>query len=132
MQVNGADDELNPAGLPTFMGKGRIVAGCIAPHPPHLVYAENPPQNEPGRRGLGNCAVRTLAGLAGRQDYDAIVLLSPHWQTYVGTHFLGLPHFEGLSVDPIFPNLFRYHYDMNVDVDLAQAIHDEAKAPGCP
>ena len=22
-------------------------------------------------------------------DYDAIVILSPHWQTYVGTHFLG-------------------------------------------
>ena len=26
---------------------GRIVAGVLAPHPPHLVYAENPPQNEP-------------------------------------------------------------------------------------
>ena len=25
--------------------KGRIVAGALAPHPPHLVYAENPPQN---------------------------------------------------------------------------------------
>ena len=28
-------------------GTGRIVGGAIAPHPPHLVYAENPPQNEP-------------------------------------------------------------------------------------
>ena len=28
-------------------GKGKIVAGVLAPHPPHLVYAENPPQNEP-------------------------------------------------------------------------------------
>ena len=27
--------------------KGSIVAGALAPHPPHLVYAENPPQNEP-------------------------------------------------------------------------------------
>ena len=28
------------------MAKGQIVAGCLAPHPPHLVYADNPPQNE--------------------------------------------------------------------------------------
>jgi len=28
------------------MSKGEIVLGCLAPHPPHLVYAENPPQNE--------------------------------------------------------------------------------------
>ena len=28
------------------MAKGEIVLGCLAPHPPHLVYAENPPQNE--------------------------------------------------------------------------------------
>ena len=117
------------------MGKGRIVAGCIAPHPPHLVYAENPPQNEPVAEGgweqLRWGYERLRASLADI-DYDAIVLLSPHWQTYVGTHFLGLPHFEGLSVDPIFPNLFRYHYDMNVDVDLARAIHDEAEAAGLP
>ena len=26
--------------------KGKILAGCLAPHPPHLVYGENPPQNE--------------------------------------------------------------------------------------
>ena len=24
------------------MTKGEIVLGCLAPHPPHLVYAENP------------------------------------------------------------------------------------------
>jgi len=63
-------------------------------------------------------------------DYDAIVLLSPHWQTYVGTHFLGVPHFKSLSVDPIFPNLFRYHYEMDVDVALAEAICDEASNAG--
>jgi len=27
--------------------QGRIVTGVLAPHPPHLVYASNPPQNEP-------------------------------------------------------------------------------------
>ena len=99
------------------MGKGRIVAGCIAPHPPHLVYAENPPQNEPVAEGgweqLRWGYERLRASLADK-DYDAIVLLSPHWQTYVGTHFLGLPHFEGLSVDPVFPNLFRYQYDLSL------------------
>jgi len=26
---------------------GEIVAGMIAPHPPHLVYADNSPRNEP-------------------------------------------------------------------------------------
>ena len=117
------------------MAKGQIVAGCIAPHPPHLVYAENPPQNEPVAEGgweqLRWGYERLRASLA-KIEYDAIVLLSPHWQTYVGTHFLGLPHFEGLSVDPVFPNLFRYQYDMNVDVELAQAIHDEAEAAGLP
>ena len=33
------------------MAKGEIVAGFIAPHPPHLVYGENPPQNEPRSKG---------------------------------------------------------------------------------
>ena len=100
-----------------------------------LVYAENPPQNEPVAEGgweqLRWGYERLRASLSDI-DYDAIVLAFPHWQTYVGTHFLGLPHFEGLSVDPIFPNLFRYHYDMNVDVELAQAIHDEAAKAGLP
>ena len=36
------------------MAKGEIVAGFIAPHPPHLVYGENPPQNEPDQRAAGN------------------------------------------------------------------------------
>ena len=47
----------------------------------------------------------------------------PHWQTYVGTHVLGVPSFSSLSVDPIFPNLFRYQYDLEVDVGLAKSIH---------
>lgn len=37
--------------LGATMSKGEIVAGCLAPHPPHLVYAENPPQNEPVAEG---------------------------------------------------------------------------------
>ena len=130
-----ADDELNLADLGAIMGKGQIVAGCIAPHPPHLVYAENPPQNEPVAEGGWEqlrWGYERLRDSLADKEYDAIVLLSPHWQTYVGTHFLGLPQFEGLSVDPIFPNLFRYHYDMTVDVELAKAIHDEAEAAGLP
>lgn len=108
---------------------GRIVAGLLAPHPPHLVYAENPPQNEP----RAECGWETLRwgyhrmrdDLAAR-EVDALVVLSPHWQTYVGTHFLGVERFQGLSVDPIFPHLFRYQYDLTVDVGLARAIHDAA------
>jgi len=112
---------------------GRIVAGALAPHPPHLVYADNPPQNEP----TAECGWETLRWGYERMrkaldavDYDVIVVLSPHWQTYVGTHFLGVPHFKSLSVDPVFPNLFRFHYDLDVDVPLAEAIHGEAQAAG--
>ena len=115
------------------MAEGRIVAGALAPHPPHLVYAENPPQNEP----VAECGWETLRwgyermrGDLDSLDYDVIVLHSPHWQTYVGTHFLGLPRFASKSVDPIFPNLFRFTYDLAVDVDLARAIRDEAAGAG--
>lgn len=115
------------------MSKGKIVAGCLAPHPPHLVYAENPPQNEP----RAECGWETLRWAYERLrkslaeiEYDVLVVHSPHWRTQIGTHFLGLPHFKSLSVDPVFPNLFRYHYDLKVDVDLSKAIHDEAKASG--
>lgn len=113
--------------------KGRIVGGALAPHPPHLVYAENPPQNEPRaeggweelRWGYGRLR-RSLA----RKDFDVIIVHSPHWRTYVGHHLLGCPRFEGLSVDPIFPNLFRYRYAMDVDVALAEAIAAEAESAG--
>ncbi|MEC7178140.1 MAG: tRNA U-34 5-methylaminomethyl-2-thiouridine biosynthesis protein [Candidatus Thermoplasmatota archaeon] len=115
------------------MAQGEIVAGCLAPHPPHLVYAENPEQNEPVAEGGWEqlrWGYERLRESLSEVEYDAIVILSPHWQTYVGTHFLGLEHFQSLSVDPIFPNLFRYHYDMNVDVELAQQIHDKALNAG--
>lgn len=111
------------------MKAGQIIAGCLAPHPPHLVYAENPPQNEP----RAECGWETLRWGYERMrsnlqklDYDVVVVLSPHWRTYVGTHILAHPHFKGLSVDPIFPHLFRYHYDLKVDVRLAQLIAAEA------
>lgn len=113
--------------------RGRIVAGALAPHPPHLVYAENPPQNEP-RAECGWEELRWGYGRLRRHleqlDFDVLVVHSPHWQTYVGTHFLGVPHLESLSVDPIFPNLFRYHYSLDVDVELAEAIHDRAAEAG--
>ena len=115
------------------MAQGEIVAGCLAPHPPHLVYAENPKQNEPVAEGGWEqlrWGYERLRESLSEIEYDAIVILSPHWQTYIGTHFLGLENFQSLSVDPIFPNLFRYHYDMNVDVELAQQIHDKAQDAG--
>ncbi len=113
--------------------KGQIVAGALAPHPPHLVYAENPPQNEP----KAECGWETLrwgyeslrANLA-KIDYDAVLILSPHWRTYVGTHVLAVPQLKGLSVDPVFPHLFRYHYDMKIDVDLARAVAAEGTEAG--
>ena len=50
---------------------------------------------------------------------DVLIVHSPHWPTIVGHHLLGLPEFHGLSVDPIFPNLFRYRYELQVDVELS-------------
>lgn len=121
---------------PSFVpGQGRIVAGCLAPHPPHLVYAENPPQNEPRAEcGWENLRWAYEAMRTDLQaiDHDVLVILSPHWRTYVGTHILAAPHLKSLSVDPVFPNLFRYHYDIKVDVELAETIHavcSEKKIP---
>ena len=116
-----------------FMGGGKIVAGIIAPHPPHLIYAENPPQNEPKSEGGWEqlrWGYERMRESLEKVDYDVIVILSPHWQTYVGTHFLGVENFKSLSVDPVFPNLFRFNYDMQVDVELTKAIHDQAEADG--
>ena len=122
-----------PMSRPRRMSKGAIVGAALAPHPPHLVYAENPEQNEPHSEGGWEqlrWGYERLRDSLKDIEYDVIVLLSPHWQTYVGTHFLGVERFQSLSVDPIFPNLFRFHYDMNVDVELSKAIHDVAKADG--
>ncbi len=113
--------------------RGSIVGGALAPHPPHLVYAENPPQNEPraecGWEVLRWGYERFRRDLA-KHSIDVIVVLSAHWQTYIGNHFLGVPHFKSLSVDPIFPNLFRFHYDLKVDVPLAESICERAAQAG--
>ena len=115
------------------MTQGKIVAGVIAPHPPHIVYAENPAQNEP----TAECGWETLRWGYERlrsslesTEFDSIVIFSPHWQTYVGTHILGVERFQSLSVDPIFPNLFRYHYDLHVDVGLSELICNTAADQG--
>jgi 2-aminophenol/2-amino-5-chlorophenol 1,6-dioxygenase beta subunit len=115
------------------MAKGRIVAGFVAPHPPHLVYAENPPQNEPRSRG-GWETLRWGYERARKSieelKPDVLLVHSPHWQTLVGHHFLGVPRMKGKSVDPIFPNLFRYSFDFAVDVELAEACCAEARERG--
>lgn len=112
---------------------GSIVAGVLAPHPPHLVYAENPPQNEPraecGWEELRWGYERLRRSLA-RKPHEVLVVHSPHWKTHQGTHVLALPAFSGLSVDPVFPNLFRYRYDLRVDVPLAEAVIEEGRKSG--
>jgi 2-aminophenol/2-amino-5-chlorophenol 1,6-dioxygenase beta subunit len=115
------------------MAKGEILAGYLAPHPPHLVYAENPPQNE--ARSEGGWEQLRWAYERARKTLDELrpdVLLvhSPHWITHVGHHFLGVRQFSGKSVDPIFPNLFRYNFSLNVDVELAEACCEEGAKAG--
>lgn len=112
---------------------GEIVAGVLAPHPPHLIYAENPPQNEPRSEGGWEelrWGYERLRERLDKLDYDVILVHTPHWKTVVGTHLLGLPHFASKSVDPIFPNLFRYTYDLQVDVPLSEAIAAEGEREG--
>lgn len=115
------------------MSTGQIVAGYLAPHPPHLVYGENPPQNEARSQGgweplrwAYERARRTLDELKP----DVLLVHSPHWITQQGHHFLGVPQLRGKSVDPIFPNLFRYQFALDVDVELAEACAEEGAALG--
>lgn len=115
------------------MADGRILGGWLAPHPPHLVYGENPPQNEP--KSTGGWEVLRWAYEACRtrikeQKPDVILVHSPHWQTVVGHHVLAVPKLTGLSVDPIFPHLFRYKFALDVDMELADAIYSEARGRG--
>ena len=115
------------------MKQGEIIAGFLAPHPPHLVYGENPPQNEPRSRGgweqLRWAYERARRSLE-RLKPDVLLVHSPHWTTQVGHHFLGVPRLSGKSVDPIFPNLFRYDFALDVDVALAEACCEEARSAG--
>jgi 2-aminophenol/2-amino-5-chlorophenol 1,6-dioxygenase beta subunit len=114
--------------------RGRIVAGYLSPHPPHLIYAENPPQNEP--RSSGGWEVLRWGyqdlrrRLAGNGRPDVLVVHAPHWITMIGHHVNCVPHPRGISVEPIFPHLFRYHYDFRTDVTLAEAILAEADDAG--
>ena len=110
-----------------------IVAGYLSPHPPHLLYAENPPQNEPrseggweGLRWAYDDIRRRVKALAP----DVIVLHAPHWITMVGHHVNCVPNPRGVSVEPIFPHLLRYRYDFRTDVELAEAIADQAHDDG--
>jgi 2-aminophenol/2-amino-5-chlorophenol 1,6-dioxygenase beta subunit len=113
--------------------EGRILGGWLAPHPPHLVYGENPPQNEPKSRGGWESLRWAYEGCRKKlkqQKPDVILVHSPHWPTVVGHHVACVPRLSGVSVDPIFPHLFRYSYDLKIDVDLAKAIVGEAKGQG--
>jgi 2-aminophenol/2-amino-5-chlorophenol 1,6-dioxygenase beta subunit len=117
------------------MKKGKIVCGVLAPHPPHLIYAANPVQNEPRSSGAGawqslHNGYEKLRSSLEAKEFDVFLVHTPHWKTRVGHHFLGVAHFQGHSVDPVFPNLFRYSYDLSVDVPLAEAIALEAKEEG--
>lgn len=87
------------------MSEGKILSGLLAPHPPHLVYGENPPQNEP--RSEGGWEPLRWAYDQARESIerlkpDVLLVHTPHWITQVGHHFLGVPRLEGRSVDPIF------------------------------
>lgn len=117
----------------TTIGNGCIVSGVIAPHPPHLIYAENAPQNEPRAEGgweVLRWGYESLRKKIDQMNLDALVVFSPHWQTYIGTHFLCVPHLRGKSVDPIFPNLFRFNYDLKVDCALSKDIFTRAQQVG--
>ena len=73
--------------------KGKIVMGALAPHPPHLVYAENPPQNEPVSEGGWEelrWGYERLRKSMSNKEFDVIIIHTPHWQTFIGTHFLGV------------------------------------------
>lgn len=115
------------------MSKGEIIAGFLAPHPPHLVYGENPPQNEPRSQGgwepLRWAYERARRSLEELRP-DVLLVHSPHWITQQGHHFLAVKHLAGKSVDPIFPNLFRYRFALEVDVELAEACAAEGARLG--
>ncbi len=115
------------------MSNGEILAGFMAPHPPHLVYGENPPQNEPRSEGgweqLRWGYEKVRASIEELKP-DVLMVHSPHWTTQLGHHVLGVPRLSGKSVDPVFPNLFRYTFDVQVDVELAEACAETANHMG--
>ena len=59
--------------------KGNIGMRALAPHPPHLVYAENPSQNEPTSEGGWEelrWGYERLRESMIDKDFDVIVILS--------------------------------------------------------
>jgi 2-aminophenol/2-amino-5-chlorophenol 1,6-dioxygenase beta subunit len=115
------------------MASGRIVAGFLAPHPPHLVYGENPPQNRVRSQGGWETlrwAYEHCRESIERLKPDVILVHSPHWTTIVGHHFAAVSELKGRSVDPIFPHLFQYDYSMKVDTELARLCQEEAIREG--
>ncbi|HLI28902.1 MAG TPA: tRNA U-34 5-methylaminomethyl-2-thiouridine biosynthesis protein [Chloroflexota bacterium] len=116
------------------MGKqGKILAGYLAPHPPHLVYGENPPQNEPRSQGgweILRWAYEEVRAEIAEMRPDVLLVHATHWVTIVGHHINCVPRLQGVSVEPIFPHLLRYHYDVTTDVELAEAIYEEARSDG--
>ncbi|MEU0479046.1 tRNA U-34 5-methylaminomethyl-2-thiouridine biosynthesis protein [Streptosporangium sp. NPDC006013] len=122
-----------PADTARDDGGPGIIAGLLAPHPPHLLYAENPPQNEPRSEGgweVLRWAYEDLRRRIREMNPDVIVLHAPHWITMVGHHVNCVPNPRGFSVEPIFPHLLRYRYDFRTDVELAEAIADQASDDG--
>lgn len=130
----GAAQSARGSQQPTEEGREPgIVAGVLAPHPPHLLYGENPPQNEPRSEGGWETlrwAYESLRERIREMDIDVIVLHAPHWITMVGHHVNCVPNPNGFSVEPIFPHLLRYRYNFRTDVELAEAIADQAGNEG--
>ncbi|MDB5817247.1 MAG: tRNA 5-methylaminomethyl-2-thiouridine biosynthesis protein, partial [Rhizobacter sp.] len=68
------------------MAQGEILSGFLAPHPPHLVYGENPEQNEPRSQGgwepLRWAYERARASLDALKP-DVLLIHTPHWISQV-------------------------------------------------
>ena len=110
------------------------MAGFLAPHPPHLVYADNPAANEPRSEGGWEQLRWAYQDIRRRireeLKPDVIIVHAPHWITMIGHHVNCVPNPRGFSVEPIFPDLLRFHYDFKTDVQLAEAVYEEARADG--
>ena len=112
---------INKDSLRSNMSKGEIVLGCLAPHPPHLVYAENPPQNEAFSEGGWETLRWGYAKLARKLktiDYDRynIKVISvennlPMEQSFK-EFFLNknFSYFDRVGADEIFYNNTYYKF----------------------
>jgi len=91
------------------MAAGEIIAGYLAPHPPHLVYGENPVQNEPKSEGGWEplrWAYERARDSLDELKPDVLLVHSPHWMTQLGHHFLvGGKSPNGFSAHQFQPDL---------------------------